>query len=219
MLAVSSGAAVKWLFDAQERWSLGKSTLWLVTLILLVGSAALFPLLGGTAKIKDRMAEAAPHTLDGMAFMSYATYEESGVNMDLSQDYAAIRWMQDNVPGSPVIVEANSGRLYRWYSRFSIYTGLPGVVGWEWHQQQQRALTPPDWVSRRLREIDEFYLTSDAGLAQQFLQKYDVRYIVLGQVERATYPTPGLDKFDSLDGRAWKAVYRDRDTVIYEVIE
>ncbi len=107
------------------------------------------------AKMKDRWVPTAPHTLDGMAYMPYATYSEdypkvngttpvdqTGIDMDLSQDYRAIRWMQDNIQGSPVIVEANSRNLYRWYSRFTIYTGLPGVVGWEWHEQQQRAIEP-----------------------------------------------------------------------------
>jgi uncharacterized membrane protein len=164
------------------------------------------------------MTDEAPHTLDGMAYMQAATYNESGYEMDLSQDYRAIRWMQDHVQGSPVIVEANSGNLYRWYLRFSVYTGLPSVVGWEWHQQQQRALTPPDWVSRRLREINEFYTTTSEDLATTFLEAYNVHYIVLGQLERATYEGPGLSKFDLYEGVHWHQVYNDRETIIYEVI-
>ena len=93
--------------------------------------------------------------------------------------------MQENVSGSPVIVEANSRNLYRWYSRFTIYTGLPGVVGWEWHQQQQRALNPPEWVTRRVTEIDQFYLGTDGGVASDFLNRYNVKYIIVGQLEQA----------------------------------
>jgi uncharacterized membrane protein len=164
------------------------------------------------------MASQAPHTLDGMAYMQYARYTEEGIDMDLSQDYRLIRWMQDNIPGSPVIVEANSGNLYRWYTRITAYTGLPGVVGWEWHQQQQRALVPPDWVSSRLREINEFYQTDRIELAESFLDKYNVQYIVFGQLERATYPGPGLEKFAAFDGAVWQEVYRDQDTILYQVI-
>jgi uncharacterized membrane protein len=183
------------------------------------------------AKIKDRWVSAAPHTLDGMAYMPYATYFENypgatedtpvdqrGINMDLSQDYRAIRWMQENVPGSPVIVEANSRNLYRWYSRFTIYTGLPGVVGWEWHQQQQRVVNPAEWVTHRIEDISRFYNTVDTDAAKQFLNLYGVKYIILGQLERAAYPGPGLDKFAAFNGVLWNEVYRDGDTVIYEVI-
>jgi uncharacterized membrane protein len=73
-----------------------------------------------------------------MTFMNYAQHHDVQM-MDLSEDYRAIRWMQDNVQGSPVIVEANCTE-YRWCTRFTIYTGLPGVVGWNWHPQQ-RAFT------------------------------------------------------------------------------
>jgi len=126
--------------------------------------------------------------------------------------------MQENIPGSPVIVEANLRDLYRWGSRFSIYTGLPGVVGWEWHQQQQRSLLPGSWVSDRIAEIDQFYTTTDLQLAYQFLRKYDVRYIILGQQERGHYAGEGLVKFAAQDGVLWQAVYRDRDTIIYQVV-
>jgi uncharacterized membrane protein len=183
-------------------------------------------------KIKDRWVPAAPHTLDGMAYMPFATYTEdypSGyssspdapttLKMDLSQDYRAIRWMQENVKGSPVIVEANSRNLYRWYSRFTIYTGLPGVVGWEWHQQQQRALNPPEWVTKRILDINQFYTTVDTDITKQFLNLYQVRYIVVGQLEQVTYPGAGLDKFPAFNRILWNEVYRDANTVIYEVIK
>jgi uncharacterized membrane protein len=189
----------------------------------LVFGAALFPVLGGMAKVKDRMTLLAPHTLDGLAFMEHAEYAETWGIMDLSKDYRAIRWMQENVTGSPVIVEANLRNLYRWGSRFSIYTGLPGVVGWEWHQQQQRASLPGNWVSDRIAEIETFYTTTDVNLAQEFLRKYNVRYIILGQQERGLYSggqgdeMQGLAKFPEGNGVFWTEVYSEGDTVIYEV--
>jgi uncharacterized membrane protein len=101
---------------------------------------------------------------------------------------------------------------------FAINTGLPGVIGWEWHEQQQRALNPPDWVTRRVTEIEQFYLTTDGGAASDFLERYDVQYIVVGQLERATYPGSGLEKFSDFSGVLWQVVYQDGDTAIYEVI-
>jgi uncharacterized membrane protein len=177
----------------------------------------LYPLLGSFAKIKDRMEVSAPHTLDGMAYMQYATYNDEGVAMDLSQDYQAIRWMQENVSGSPVIVEANSVE-YHWGTRFTIYTGLPGVVGWNWHQRQQRTVVSSDWVFERVEAVHEFYLTQNLEWVQDFLDQYGVRYIVFGQLEQAKYAGPGLDKFEAQDGILWREVFRDRQTAIYEVI-
>ena len=162
-------------------------------------STALYPLLGSIAKIGDRMETSAPHTLDGMTYMQYATYHDEGVAMDLSQDYNGIRWLQDNVVGSPVIVEANSVE-YHWGTRYTIYTGLPGVVGWNWHQRQQRTATPHDWVFERVEGVHEFYQTEDLQWTQDFLQKYDVSYIIIGQLEQAKYPGPGLEKFSDQDG-------------------
>ena len=230
LFAISAAAALGWLLQPLERWHISWRWSWKALLGLLVFAAALFPLLGGMAKIKDRMnfyeanrlpgvGESLPLTLDGMEYMQYGRYQEALVDMDLSADYRAIRWMQENVEGSPVIVEANSRNLYRWYSRFTINTGLPGVVGWEWHQQQQRALNPPDWVTRRVTEIEQFYLTTDGGAASDFLEKYAISYIVVGQLEYASYPGPGLDKFPAFNGVLWNEVYRDGETAIYEVIK
>jgi uncharacterized membrane protein len=232
LFALSAAAALGWLLEPVRHWQPGWRISWRIVFSFLVFAAFLFSLYGTMAKIKDRWVATAPHTLDGMAYMPYATYyedyrnvaesapvEQRGVKMDLSQDYRAIQWMLENVQGSPVVVEANSRNLYRWYSRFTIYTGLPGVVGWEWHQQQQRALNPPEWVTKRILDIDQFYTTVDTEYTKQFLNLYQVKYIVLGQLEQVTYPGSGLEKFPAFDGILWKEVYRDENTVIYEVIQ
>ncbi len=215
--SISAAVALGWLFETFPTWAQGWRRAWQATLIVLVAGAALYPLLAGVAKVRDRMAEAAPHTLDGMAYMKYATYDWKGP-MDLSQDYEAIRWMQENIEGSPVIVEANMRDLYRWGSRFSINTGLPSVAGWEWHQQQQRAINPGMWVSTRIDQTDDFYKTLNMETARNFLKKFGVKYFVVGQLERNIYPHLSLEKFENGNGLYWNEVFRSGDTVIYQVI-
>ncbi len=189
---------------------------WGFALLALVWGAALFPVIGGAAKMQDRMADQAPHTLDGMAYMRYAHYFDQNADMDLAQDYDAIRWMQTHVKGTPVIVEGHTVE-YRWGNRFTIYTGLPSVVGWNWHERQQRGVVDPTWVEQRVAEIAAFYTTTDPQQALAFLRKYGVRYIIVGQLERAYYPGPGLNKFSQYDGTLWRAVYHRGETTIYEV--
>jgi uncharacterized membrane protein len=62
-----------------------------------------------------------------------------------------------------------------------------------------------------------------------FLKKYDVHYIIVGQQERVRF-SDGMAKFDENNGKLWKEVYRqantimwnnvnrEADTVIYEVL-
>lgn len=218
LFSISAAASFGWLARNLPAWSLRTRTAWQFVLVMLFVGSALYPMTATLAKIKDRMTDQAPHTLNGMDYMAHATYTDEWGEMDLSQDYEAIRWMQENISGSPVIVEANLRDLYRWGSRYTIYTGLPGVVGWEWHQQQQRAVIPGDWIRKRIDEIADFYQTSEWEAAQKFLDKYNVQYIVLGQQERGKYPGAGLDKFAEAEGILWREVFRSGDTVVYQVI-
>jgi len=231
LLSLSAVACFGWLLGEAHKWYSGWRLTWEVGATFLIAGAALFLMMGGLGKIDDRMAPNAPHTLDSMTYMDYSTYYERNTNLDLSADYRAIRWMQDNVKGSPVIAEApGSGIQYEWFNRFSIYTGLPDVIGWQWHQQQQRVLFN-NTILQRAGEENNFYITPDINAALDFIHKYNVRYIVVGQLEHAVYEVgtgfsvvpdgcPGcLAKFDQYDGKYWHAVYRDQDgqTVIYEV--
>jgi uncharacterized membrane protein len=217
LFAVSAAAATSWMWQnlskRNNRWRI----IWQIGLAIFVGSMLLYPLTATLAKVRDRMAQDAPPSLDGMSYMQYATHADEGVEMDLSQDYNAIRWLQDHVIGSPVIVEAHLTE-YRWGTRYTIYTGLPGVIGWNWHQRQQRTLLPDNWVWDRVNAIAEFYGTTDPDIASEFLKRYDVSYIIVGQLERAKYSPEGIGKFETYDGLLWNEVYRDRDTIIYEVI-
>jgi YYY domain-containing protein len=215
LLAVSAGAAFAWTLRAFFRWLPGWRLFWQTAIIFLISGAALFTITGAAGKVRDRWIVEAPRTLDSMTFMRYALFDDYGQRLDLSEDYRAIRWMQDNVPGSPVIVEANCPE-YRWCTRFTVYTGLPGVVGWNWHQRQQRVFTA-SWVEGRVADVGDFYNSIDVISARQFLERYNVRYIVVGQLERAAYTPEGIAKFERFEGELWQEAYRDGQTAIYEV--
>lgn len=216
LLALSGGAAFAWVLSDIHSWRPRWRKFWQTILTILFASAALFTVAASTDKVTDRINNDAPRTLDSMTYMAYAEFWDTTV-MDLSQDYRAIRWMQDNVQGSPVIVETNCPE-YRWCSRFTIYTGLPGVVGWNWHQRQQRALIPPNLITDRVDAIGNFYTTTDIAFARDFLAEYEVRYIIVGQLEGIYYPGDGLLKFEQYDGTLWNEVYKDGQTAIYEVL-
>ena len=215
LLAVSSGAAFVWIAQELYQWSPNWRNFFQVGTSLFLAGAFAFTLTATFDKVSDRMTNGVPLTLDSITYMQYSQYADYGVTMDLVHDYKAIRWMQDHVQGSPVIVEANCPE-YRWCTRFTIYTGLPGVVGWNWHERQQRTLTP-QLVEDRVNEVDSFYTTTDVQAALAFLKKYNVKYIIVGQLERAEYPGFWLDKFESQNGKLWHSFYRDGDTVIYQV--
>jgi len=218
MFALSAGVCLGWVLKSLRYWREHLAFLWQAMLYLLVAGAALFTVMGTMDKIQDRMALDAPHTLDGMAYMESATYFDLGAQMTLSEDYQAIRWMQENIQGSPVILEGQAYE-YRWGNRYTIYTGLPGVVGWNWHQRQQRAILKSNIVQERVDSVNAFYLTEDIGDAVEFINKYDVKYIVVGQLEKIFYPGPGLDKFEAYEGQFWQQVYQVGETTIYQVLE
>ena len=223
LFGVSAAASLGWLV-AEASVSL-KSYLeglyrpvrrvWQFALAVMVFGAAMYPAMAGLAKIKDRTTESAPHSLDGAEYLTVAHYNYNGVDMGLEEDYRAIRWLQDNVQGSPTIVEAQLVE-YTWGSRMAINTGLPAVLGWNWHQRQQRTGHDTD-VWDRYNRILEFYNTPLQDVTVNFLNQYDVRYIIVGQLERAAYTPEGLAKFEQWNGQFWHEVYRDGQTVIYEV--
>jgi len=237
LLSISAAVATVWVAEAfaaqlradtATRWrplfALGRWA-FSATLGAALLLGLLYPAFAIPAKINDRYAPEAPSGLDGMAYMRYAIRSEEfagrRAEFELRHDYDAIRWMQDNIPGSPTIIEegAAGGNQYRWSARFSVYTGLPTVVGWEWHQRQQRAVLAAPVVEDRVADVREFYSTPDPERAKLILRRYGVRYVVLGEMERLYNDPAGLGKFAAMvEAGDLRAVYQNPGVTIYEVL-
>ncbi len=191
-----------------------------LTAVVLLTGASVFVVEGTPAREKARFADL-PRGLDGLAYLRAGVFVEDrgtpnqsdDVAIRLADDEPLIRWLRENVDGSPVIVEA-VGPLYHWTGRISVNTGLPTVAGWDWHQVQQR------WdyaglVNERRIETQKFFTDSDTASAERYLRKYGVRYVVMGTEERAMGSDAGLAKFSQMP--ALREVFRSGEYAIYEV--
>ncbi|WP_420631925.1 DUF2298 domain-containing protein [Candidatus Leptofilum sp.] len=223
ILSVVGGVTAVWAWPSIQKKETSRKA-WLAVLGVLVAAAALYPILATKAKWDVRLSQEAPITLDGMAFMPYANYAESqgaGGNVPLSFDYEALKWMQMNIPGSPVVAEGYSDNYYRSITnRVSMYTGLPGIIGWSGHQRQQRAILPGQFIDQRLRDVATLYNTTNVQEAQNILAKYDVGYVYVGQLEWVLYSPPGLNKFDQMvEMGILEELYRNAGTSVYKVLD
>ena len=76
--AIAAATGLGWIIPSLSGWKAGWRTAWEIALAALVFGAALYPLMGSMAKVKDRMVPDAPHTLDGMALYELRHYDELG---------------------------------------------------------------------------------------------------------------------------------------------
>jgi uncharacterized membrane protein len=96
---------------------------------------------------------------------------------------------------------------------------LPAVLGWNFHQRQQRTLDPMGRiVEMRNANVNAFYETHSIGIAWQILHFYDVDYIIVGKMERAYYNAEGLAKFDQMVTEGLlDVVWRQGESIVYRV--
>ena len=195
----------------KDSW-VGKA--WAGGLLALLISSLVYTVLAPSPRLADRF-NPLPPTLDGMAYLEGAVHWEQDTPLELKWDAAAIRWLQENAAGSPVILEAHTEQ-YRWGGRISAYTGLPTVLGWPWHQIQQRGSY--ELVQNRAATVREMYETADLARAAALLRQYAVRYVVVGPLERVYYAGDGLAKFDRMvaAGRA-RVAYANPGVTLYEL--
>ena len=140
-------------------------------------------------------------------------------------DRAAIAWLQENVPNSAVIAEASIGPYRCNGSRITNATGLPTIIGWERHQQQQRF---PEQLPVRVNDVRTLYTSPSVDEKEAILRKYNVEFVVLGDLERI-YPSPnnectpkgsttGIAAFDLMVGSSLEEVFSQEGTTIYRVL-
>ena len=182
---------------------------------VLAAACLLYPLTAAPVRIRDRFENSTSATLDGSAYMRTSVYNDQGEAIELDWDRQAIDWLRANVHGIPAIVEANTP-LYRWGARVSIYTGLPTVIGWDWHQKQQRSVLPGPMIDQRIQDVQTIYTGTDLNETTHLLDQYDVQYIYVGPLERIYYAGDGLNKFDQ-PSDLWNLVYENEQVKIFQV--
>ena len=201
---------------------------WLAGLVLLGIMAAVYPFFALPGRLIDRFDTKIAPTLDGMKYMETARLPVETVRdgrrvqgeIRLSDDLAAIRWLRDNIVGSPVVLEATSAadphpRLYAWGNRVAIYTGLPTLIGWDNHQRQQRNGSP--LIEQRTGDVLKIFVTASEADTLRLLQQYSVDFIYYGNLEKFHYPA-GEAKFAALAAQgALTPVYNQQGTLIYQV--
>ena len=218
ILGIAAAYLVVYLWEQMTHGKVILSRAWQAGMMALIVAALVYPAMGTPTRLRDRFVRSpAIGTLDGMAYMTTGAFVWPQNNtIELKYDYEAIRWLQANVKGTPVLAEAKIGYYREGGMRVASYTGLPMPVG-GLHQNEQRW---PDQVGQRDGLFAEFWDTNDAARAWDLIQELDISYIYVGQLERAVYTMPGsLAKFDTLVSQRRLAVaYQNERTRVYQVI-
>lgn len=113
----------------------------------------------------------------------------------MPDDSQAIAWLNDNVTGTPVVLEA-PGESYTDYQRVSVMTGLPTVLGWhthEWLWKSELSL-----LKDREEDIKLIYTSTEAQKVRALLEKYDISYIYVGKLEKEKYQDINNEMLKSL---------------------
>jgi YYY domain-containing protein len=165
-LAAAFGTAVL-LRNLRGVWNVA----WRVVLGLVLIAGLAYPILAFPAKTNN-FKPALGYNLDSSAHL----------DSENPDDAAAIRYLQSAPLG--VVAEAIGGS-YSYGARISTHTGLPTVIGWTWHEYQWRG----NWDAHGTRETDikALYENPDWDTVRAILDRYQIRYIVVGQLERTTY--------------------------------
>ena len=111
-----------------------------------------------------------------------------------------IDWFNSEVKGDPVICEAY-GDSYTDSCIISAYTGLPTVFGWQTHEwlwrfhgivdeEKDLLVSDPDndvfkiYIDPRHADVNTIYFSESPEEVQSVIDKYQIQYIVVGDMER-----------------------------------
>lgn len=140
-----------------------------------------------------------------------------GESSGLSHRLDVINYFNEYVEGQPNILEA-FGMSYSDACSVSAYTGLPTVIGWQTHEWLWRSSSEVrdaygTVVVPLQNAVTEFYEASYPETMPRFLRRYNISYIVVGEIERA--------RFRNLDEEALlglgEVVFRSGDDYVIAV--
>ncbi|MBK9924538.1 MAG: hypothetical protein IPP66_04525 [Anaerolineales bacterium] len=194
LLSLAAAFGVSVMFLKLPKWPLAVYTLVMV-LVIVVGLA--FPVFAFPTRTDDfKVEHPEQRTLDGSTYLANV----------MPDDYQAIQFMKGLEFG--VIAEAVGGQ-YSEYARMATFTGMPTVLGWPGHEGQWR---DGSLQGSRNQDIETLYVTPDWSVTQEIIKRYNIRYIVVGNLERTSYRV-NEEKFNNF----LKPVFQQGSITIYEV--
>lgn len=172
--------------------------------LLVIFLSLIYPYFGISDRVNFQQVK--DWTLDGNA--NLALY-------DLNE-WDAMQWLSAAPYG--VIAEAVGGS-YGPAARMATQSGLPTVLGWPGHEAQWRGGGLE--IGSRQEDISTLYRTRDWSEAQAILERYQIRYIVVGNLERSTYQADEKNGLRALDEQKFsqnlQIAFQNSGVTIYEV--
>jgi uncharacterized membrane protein len=232
-LAGAFGVAVL-LLELKGRWA----SVFRVALVLVLIVSLVFPVLGLLTKTDDFQIPAFLQSLktNQAAGDPYATRNAAKVwTLDGSilftrqypDDAAAAGWLSTAPTG--IVAEAASNDAYSDFGRIAVYSGQPAVLGWWWHEYQWRGtleqlasplldLTCKGYFTiyalprSRADDLACLYQSTNWEIASEVITQYNIRYVVVGTLERRTYHVD-----ESIFQQHLLPVFKQGQVVVYEV--
>jgi uncharacterized membrane protein len=195
-LAAAYGSAV--LLSLARNRLAGRLFTVLFVIVAVVGLT--YPVMALNTQIKTFTNGSEPTlTLDGTDNYYYLNPDEQ----------AAADWLWQAPLGTLAEAVHPEGGSYTQYARISMHTGQPAVLGWIGHERQWRG--GGEEVGSRQGDLERLYTTGSWDEAAQIIEQYQITYIVVGDLERATYNI-FIDKFI----RNLTPVYEQGSVVIFQ---
>ena len=126
-------------------------------------------------------------TLDGRAYVAQRD----------PQSWRVIRALEAVAGPTDAVAEA-AGASYAEFTRVAMHTGVPTVVGWEFHLIQRGQSR--DEIRARFADLERLYRLPGAPEAREVLDRLGVRWIAVTDLERRTYGLAGDDPLGTIPG-------------------
>jgi len=130
---------------------------------------------------------------------------------DYPDNFAAINWINQNISGQPVMLEA-VGDSYTTFNQVSVSTGLPTVEGWIVHEWLWRG--GYDKPKARQDDVQSIYESENTDQLKQLIQKYNIKYIFIGDKEYEKYPNLNESNFKEIGGQI---IFQSGKTKVYQL--
>ncbi len=109
-------------------------------------------------------------------------------DVDFPGEREAIEWIRKSTRKEDVFFEVY-GDGYMRFARVSTFSGRPSVMGWLNHEQIWRS--DGFYKSKsRIDDIEALYTNPSTQSLQAFFEKYNVKYVFVGEMEKSRYPEP-----------------------------